>query len=593
MKIIHELTLDVSRQGVQASVPITQHDTGIHVLLIHLRNGSKEVKLNSSLTATLYLGNDSYEVVTVYTEDGAYPNTLECNVTPYMSSNVGELTAQLQIFEGADRVLSAPEFMLVIKEDRASRSNVLGSTPYAAVVTARDAAQTSAAQAQTSAAQAQTSAAQAQTYATQASTVAQETATSVAQTVASDTAKSAVDEVANTAKNDAIAYVSDNFSNALKGKVSGTVVAMDDVSPLAHKMPIKLSSKNLIPYPYYDTTKTTNGITFTDNGDGSITVKGTATADAYFKFTKTTLDVPVAAPIGVPLRISGGVGSKENNNRITVTARKIKADGTYVSFIDSPHASIEVGQLAEGETLGNISIIVSTGSTVDATIYPQLEVSAVATAYTPYMQEDTRVIVNGRGKNLIPYPYNDTTKTTNGITFTDNGDGGITVKGTATPDAQFTLITNLIIPTGTDVVISGGTGTRTDKKVIVTARKKLVSGSTGNFVDVPSNNPSTGQLKDGESIAAIRLYIEAGVTVDDIVYPQLEFGTVATEYEPYKEGETITTTIADGAELDAIAPNMTIYTDNAGAVIDCSYNRDINIAFEKLTQAIISAGGIV
>jgi hypothetical protein len=71
MKIIHELTLDVSRQGVQASVPITQHDTGIHVLLIHLRNGSKEIRLNSSLTATLYLGNDSYEVVTVYTEDGS------------------------------------------------------------------------------------------------------------------------------------------------------------------------------------------------------------------------------------------------------------------------------------------------------------------------------------------------------------------------------------------------------------------------------------------------------------------------------------------------------------------------------------------
>ena len=28
-----------------------------------------------------------------------------------------------------------------------------------------------------------------------------------------------------------------------------------------------LGAKNLIPYPYYETTKTSNGVTFTDNGD--------------------------------------------------------------------------------------------------------------------------------------------------------------------------------------------------------------------------------------------------------------------------------------------------------------------------------------
>ena len=37
-------------------------------------------------------------------------------------------------------------------------------------------------------------------------------------------------------------------------------------------------SENLIPYPYFDSTITRAGFTFTDNGDGSITVNGTATA---------------------------------------------------------------------------------------------------------------------------------------------------------------------------------------------------------------------------------------------------------------------------------------------------------------------------
>ena len=32
----------------------------------------------------------------------------------------------------------------------------------------------------------------------------------------------------------------------------------------------RLGSKNLLPYPYYKTTATINGVTFTDNGDGSI-----------------------------------------------------------------------------------------------------------------------------------------------------------------------------------------------------------------------------------------------------------------------------------------------------------------------------------
>ena len=41
-------------------------------------------------------------------------------------------------------------------------------------------------------------------------------------------------------------------------------------------------SKNMLMYPYYGSTKTSSGITFTDNGDGSITVDGTATANTYF-----------------------------------------------------------------------------------------------------------------------------------------------------------------------------------------------------------------------------------------------------------------------------------------------------------------------
>lgn len=44
----------------------------------------------------------------------------------------------------------------------------------------------------------------------------------------------------------------------------------------------KNGAKNLLKYPYYHSTKTENGVTFTDNGDGTITVDGTATAETTF-----------------------------------------------------------------------------------------------------------------------------------------------------------------------------------------------------------------------------------------------------------------------------------------------------------------------
>ena len=46
---------------------------------------------------------------------------------------------------------------------------------------------------------------------------------------------------------------------------------------------------NVLSYPYTDSTKTTNGITFTVNGEGDVVVTGTATADAYFTIAQGTL----------------------------------------------------------------------------------------------------------------------------------------------------------------------------------------------------------------------------------------------------------------------------------------------------------------
>jgi hypothetical protein len=52
------------------------------------------------------------------------------------------------------------------------------------------------------------------------------------------------------------------------------------------------SKKNLIPYPYYDSTKETNGITWTNNNDGSVTANGTATDDSYYFLYRNNIILP-------------------------------------------------------------------------------------------------------------------------------------------------------------------------------------------------------------------------------------------------------------------------------------------------------------
>ncbi len=75
---------------------------------------------------------------------------------------------------------------------------------------------------------------------------------------------------------------------------------------------------------------------------------------------------------------------------------------------------------------------------------------------------------------------------------------------------------------------------------------------------------------------------------------QVEVGDVATDYEPYVEPVEYEV-FADGTveDVTSVYPTTTLMTDTEGAVIDCTYNRDINKAFEELYNAIISTGGNV
>ena len=76
--------------------------------------------------------------------------------------------------------------------------------------------------------------------------------------------------------------------------------------------PASITSNNLIPYPFTETTLTRNGITFTDNGDGTITVTGTVESgktNAVFNIMGN--GATISFPLGY-YRIGSGVSTTLN-----------------------------------------------------------------------------------------------------------------------------------------------------------------------------------------------------------------------------------------------------------------------------------------
>ena len=146
-----------------------------------------------------------------------------------------------------------------------------------------------------------------------------------------------------------------------------------------YKIPIVNSGKNLIPYPYYQTTKTVNGITCTDNGDGTITANGTATSNATYliKFRKNfTVKKRIYTLSGCPTggnKSSYFLGIDVYNGETWLKSFSDNGEGVFADLTSSVFTGLSV------------YIRVATGATVEnLTFKPQLEIGETATEYEPY-----------------------------------------------------------------------------------------------------------------------------------------------------------------------------------------------------------------
>lgn len=269
------------------------------------------------------------------------------------------------------------------------------------------------------------------------------------------------------------------------------------------------TGKNLLPYPYSYDTKSTNGVDIVVNTDGSILINGTATAGISFHLA-TTLTLPAGEYVlsGCP---SGGGLEKYRiyfSDNVTKTVADYGSQSTFT--------------LAEAFT-GQVVIQIFSGVTLNSLMfYPMIRPASITDdVYEPYTggkpspnpeypQEIVSVenpSIAVHSKNLIPFPYPMfANSNTDELDVAVLDDGGVHINGTPTQDSFINLCKYDFGP-------------------------NHISASTASGFVVNKHNSGIWVAYDGKNKITFIMVKSGTVCNNEVVYPQLEAGTVATEYE--------------------------------------------------------------
>lgn len=212
----------------------------------------------------------------------------------------------------------------------------------------------------------------------------------------------------------------------------------------------------LLRYPYYDTTRTSNGLTLTDKGNGVVHISGTATATTYFAF--------YANEEGKRLPLEAGTYTLSRNtstNDISINGREKLSDGTNGSDVYMSNAkSSKTFTIQEGSSIF-LSVAIKEGVTCDEDVYLMLNKGSTALPWEPYTggiaapNPDYPQEISScgeyfeRGKNQLFNPFDmgrgvlaTSPNTHNGVTVTKQPDGTLLLNGTCTTDFDIYLCSN-------------------------------------------------------------------------------------------------------------------------------------------------------
>lgn len=184
------------------------------------------------------------------------------------------------------------------------------------------------------------------------------------------------------------------------------------------------TGKNLLVYPYNQTTRTTNGITYTDNGDGSITANGTATAEAYQVMRLRNSDDGLKLKAGKYILSGCPNGGGQSNYQLYI----INTDNTLTLARDIGDGATFT--LDSDITAYGVLIRVSSGITVSSlTFYPMIRYADIADdTWEPYHESvETMYEEEIHGVNLLDLK---SVNAQEGITYVIDNNNRVTLSGT-------------------------------------------------------------------------------------------------------------------------------------------------------------------
>lgn len=313
-------------------------------------------------------------------------------------------------------------------------------------------------------------------------------------------------------------------------------------------------------------TQTISGITFTINEDKSITIKGTATAQAVFRINETG---------SYTLNAGNYVLSTVNNLPTGVVLQGWHSSATAFVVLN-PSSNIKTTTLSENVSNVRFQIVISNGTNLSSgiTIYPMLESGSTASSYEPYTNGASPNptypqpinVVSGRqlittsngnetknyeinlGKNLLRNDLsilqaNNTGGTwegniysQNGTTFTCNDDGSITVNGAPSSNTNFyinrtgTNYQTSYLEAGTYYLTSHETtGSNSTWKLQVS-----LDGTSTNVFGTGNNKEPSRTITTGMNITTVALIIYSGYNPNGATFYPMISKSQGTDYAPYK-----------------------------------------------------------
>lgn len=260
---------------------------------------------------------------------------------------------------------------------------------------------------------------------------------------------------------------------------------------------------------------TSNGVTITSNDDGSLTLSGSASVNAWVQTNRIfTFRPSTTYSIGINKAPTQDVifaiyyydsDANQVEHRDLISAAK-KQD-TFTTPAEFAYAVFLFYVPTGVSPSGTYRVMLNEGTTTQPWCPPGLN------------SVDELSIVTA-GKNLLPIEtigrsensQTDSTFTSEGITWKLNPDGTINVNGTATANTYcYIKFNNLVLPPGTYTRNGSIHGFITED---------------GNIVD------ATFILDRPRKIDSAYINVNNGSKVNTTIYPQLELGSTATAYEP-------------------------------------------------------------